>query len=94
MPPALQAAQQPVISPGQPVLRFSFKEDAWLEVEDSTGRLLFSQFNAAGSEQVLTGKPPFALVVGNAAHVELTYGNKAVELKPHIKVNVARLTLK
>ena len=92
--PAVQAAQQPVISPGQPVLRFSFKEDAWLEVEDSTGRLIFSQLNAAGSEQVLTGKPPFALVVGNAAHVELTYDDKAVDLKPHIKGNVARLTLK
>jgi len=39
------------------------------------------------------GTPPFSLVIGNASHVRLTYNGKPVDLAPHIKVDVARLTI-
>jgi cytoskeleton protein RodZ len=48
---------------------------------------------SAGSERVITGKPPFSLVVGNANNVAVTMNGKTVELTPHSKGNVARLTL-
>lgn len=74
-------------------LHFAFDEDAWVEVRDAQGRKLLSQLNRKGSEATLTGQGPFGIVVGNAAHVRLTYNGKPVDLTPHIKVNVARLTL-
>jgi cytoskeleton protein RodZ len=39
------------------------------------------------------GRPPFELVIGNAAHVRLTYDGNPVDLEPHIRGEVARLTL-
>src|SRR5690606_22305805 len=49
-------------------LRFRFTEPSWVEVRDRSGQIVFSQLNAAGSEQAVEGRPPFALVVGNATH--------------------------
>lgn len=95
--PSAQAAsvvEQPTLASGRSVLHFTFKADAWLEVRDGSGRLIFSQLKPRGSEQVLTGRPPFALVVGNAANVQLTYNDKPVDLMPHVKVSIARMTLK
>jgi hypothetical protein len=37
--------------------------------------------------------PPLQLTVGNANGVEVTHNEQPVNLGPHTKVNVARLTL-
>jgi len=55
--------------------------------------VIFSKLNRAGSEERVAGTPPLKLVVGNARGVHLTYGEKSVDLAPHIGVTVARLTL-
>jgi cytoskeleton protein RodZ len=73
------------------VLRF--EEESWVEITSGTGKLLVSHLHPAGSERVVDGVPPFSLVIGNAQHVQLVYDNQPVDLKPHIKVEVARLTL-
>ena len=49
--------------------------------------------NAKGTTQVIEGHPPFQLVVGNASNVRLQYDEQAVDLRPHTRVEVARLTL-
>ncbi|MEO1767539.1 RodZ domain-containing protein [Thiobacter aerophilum] len=87
---ASQGAEQPLPTA---TLHFSFDEDAWVEVRDGQGRKLIAQLNRKGNEQTLTGQGPFSVVVGNAAHVRLTYNGKPVDLAPYVKVNVARLTL-
>ncbi len=74
-------------------MRFEFQKDAWLEVRDRGGRILIAQINPAGSQTLVEGMPPFALVIGNAKNVRLMYGDKAVDLSQHIKVDVARFTL-
>lgn len=79
---------------GKSALHFSFRGVAWVEVRDGTGRIVFSQLSAPGDEEVVTGKPPFSLVVGNAVQVDLTYNDKPVDLRPHVRINVARLTIK
>jgi cytoskeleton protein RodZ len=70
------------------------EEEAWLEVRDGAGRVVVSSLNPAGSERVVRGRPPFELVIGNAAHVQLTYNERPIDLQPFIRVEVARLTLK
>jgi cytoskeleton protein RodZ len=87
-----QSTQQPVAE-GNRRLVLRFERESWVEVRGRGGRLLLSQLNPAGSERELEGEPPFQLIIGNAQHVRLTYGDRPVDLAPHVKVEVARLTL-
>jgi len=70
------------------------EEESWIEVKDSADRILIQSLNAAGSERVVQGRPPFTLVIGNAQHVRVSYNDRPVDLSPHTKVEVARFTLK
>lgn len=83
----------PLADVGDQRLQFVFDGDAWVEVKDKNGKVVFYQLNPKGSQQSVRGNPPFSLVIGNAAHVRLTYNDKPVDLAPHIKVDVARLTI-
>lgn len=89
--PAQQAAARVGSGAHRIVLRF--ERESWVEVRGRGGKLLMAQLNPAGSERVVQGNPPFSIVVGNAHHVQLTYDDRAVDLSPHIKVEVARFTL-
>lgn len=109
LPPQAQIEQPAatLVEPGQPVplntqplgqdvrqLIFVFEDKSWVEVKDATQRVIFAQNNASGTRQVVNGKPPFELVIGNASHVQLQFEDQQVDLRPHTKVDVARLTLK
>lgn len=74
-------------------LEFVFEDEAWVQVKDKDGRVLLSQLNPKGSRQTVQGVPPFGLIVGNATHVKVTYNAKQIDLSPHSKMDVARLTL-
>lgn len=88
------AATLPAAVPGLDArLQLRFARDAWVEVRDGGGNVIFSQISRAGSAQELTGRPPFQLVMGNASGVELSYRGKPVDLAPHTRSDVARLTL-
>jgi len=69
------------------------EEEAWIEIRDSADRMLVSSLNPAGSERVVRGKPPYSLVIGNASRVSVSYDDKPVDLAPHTKADVARLTI-
>jgi len=75
------------------MLRLNFDDDSWVEVKGSDGKMLLSLMGVRGSEQSVNGTPPFALVIGNAKGVRLYYKGNPVDLAPHTKVDVARLTL-
>lgn len=68
-------------------------EESWIEVKDAADRVLISSLNAAGTERVVQGRPPFSLIIGNAQHVRVSYNDHPVDLQPHIKIEVARFTL-
>lgn len=87
------ASVRPAPKPGMHQLIFSFDGSSWVEVKDVTGQTVFSQMNTKGTTQVVEGRPPFQLVVGNASNVRLQYNDQPVDLRPHTRVEVARLTL-
>ena len=91
--PALPPASTAFTLSSDNVLKFSFAKSAWVEVRDRNGEIIFSQLSQAGSQREIEGKPPFALVIGNAANVVLQYKGKAVDLSKRSKDDVARLTL-
>ncbi len=74
-------------------IELQFDSESWVEIRSGNGKLLVSQLHLGGTERVVTGVPPFAVVIGNAQHVRLSYNDKPVDLMPHVKVEVARFTL-
>lgn len=92
--PKIEAETPKPVPAGMQRLVFRLEKEAWLEVRDGAGKLLVSSLNPAGTQRVVHGRPPFELVIGNASHVMLTKDGREVDLKPYIKVEVARFTLK
>lgn len=90
-----QPAPQIPPAPGPDIrqLIFVFEDKSWVEVKDATQRVIFAQNNEPGTRQVVNGKPPFAVVVGNASRVQLQFEEQQIDLRPHTKVDVARLTV-
>lgn len=97
-------AAAPAIAPPAPAVEapradgvahlvFRFGGESWVEVRDASGAIVYSGISNAGSTRTVQGKPPFALVVGNARQVSLEYRGKPYDLSPHVRVSVARLTL-
>lgn len=81
-------------APGTRRIALQFERESWVQVRGKDGKVLLSQLNAAGTERVVEGSPPFDLVIGNAPHVRLRYDDRDVDLAPHVKAaDVARLKL-
>ena len=90
--PLAQAAAAPIPADTHQLV-FEFQDKSWVEVRDASQRIIFSGENLPGTRQAVAGKPPFQLVIGNAARVDLQYDDNRVDLKPYIRAEVARLTL-
>ncbi len=105
-PPPAVAAEKPkpvaqdkdkekpkVVSSGPHRLVVRTEGEAWIEIKDAADRMLVSSLNPAGSERVVRGKPPYSLVIGNASNVTVLYDDKPIDLAPHTRQDVARLTV-
>jgi cytoskeleton protein RodZ len=99
-PPAVEktapaaAAEKTATPAGRHRIGLKFERESWVEIRNRDGKILTSQLNPAGSERTVEGLPPFEVVIGNAQHVRLSYDDQPVDLAPHVKVEVARFTLK
>ena len=93
--PAVEAASTPPDAAGSAAgqLRLMFEGDSWVDIRDADGNKVVARLYRPGAEDTLSGKPPFKLVIGNAAQVKLFYNGQPVDLAAHVKVNVARLQL-
>jgi cytoskeleton protein RodZ len=78
---------------GQARLELSFNDTSWVSVIDGNNQEILNKTKPAGSQEVLEGKPPFKVVVGNAAASKVVFNGKPVDLTPHTRLNVARITL-
>ena len=92
VPAPARAADEPAAA-GQGRIVLQFDGESWVEIHSGTGKLLVAHLHPPGSERVVVGVPPFEVVIGNAQQVRLIYNDKPVDLIPHVKVEVARLTL-
>jgi cytoskeleton protein RodZ len=102
-PPKVEAARKPpeVVKVSAPLadptlartLKLRFKGESWVEVRDRSGKILLSRVNSPGSEAEISGRPPFAVVIGNAPDVQVLYEDREFPLEPHTKVAVARFTV-
>ena len=70
-----------------------FEDESWVDVKDKFGKTIFKQVNPPKSEQWISGRPPFSLVIGNASSVHLYYEGEEIDLDEFTDVEVARLIL-
>jgi cytoskeleton protein RodZ len=88
-----EKAEKPRAVSGANRLVIRTEGEAWIEIKDAADRMLVSSLNPAGSERVVRGKPPYQLVIGNASNVRVLYDDKLIDLAPHTRQDVARLTV-
>lgn len=74
-------------------LAFRFRGKSWVEVKDASQQIILTGQYADGGTEMVAGRPPFQVVIGNAALVDLTYAGQPVDLKPYTRAEVARLSL-
>lgn len=86
--PAVPAAEA-----GRDRLVFQFAQDAWVEVKDKNGKVVFSRLGKAGSEETFDISAPVSLVIGNARNVKLQRNGSPVDIPTPGKVTVGRLKL-
>ncbi len=74
-------------------LRIEFDDRSWIEVRDSTQKVVLVGEYAAGTRHNVEGAPPFQLWIGRASGVRVFMGERSIDLKPHTREEVARFSL-
>ena len=82
-----------VVESGLHHLTVRTSADSWVEIFDGQGAQLELDLIRAGQERAYSGSAPFQVMLGRASAVELTLDGDSVDLAPHTRGNVARLTL-
>ena len=88
------AADFAVLGPNEALLIMAFDKDCWVEIKDGNGKMVLSDLYASGStiEQVITA--PVEVLLGRSSGVtQMTFNGEVIDLKPHTRKDIARLTL-
>lgn len=88
------ATAEPQAQTGAGTLELRFAGPAWVEVRDYTGRIIYSQLNAAGSTQFITGAAPLDVMIGNAKQVQARWRDEPIKLDKLSGDDVARQVLR
>jgi cytoskeleton protein RodZ len=81
------------LSGGFQILQVSTSADTWVEIQDADGQQIEMDLIRAGESRNYSGKPPFRVLLGRASAVEVRLDNQLVDLAPHTRGNVARMSL-
>lgn len=94
--PKTESAAETVVQSqtGPGTLELKFSAPAWVEVRDYTGRIIYSQLNAAGSTQFITGAAPLDVMIGNAKQVQARWRDESVKLDKLSGDDVSRQILR
>ena len=85
---------RPALPVGSGLLGFTFSGESWVEVTDRTGKLVLDRKFKDGDTEEIVGRAPFSVVIGNAKVTKMAYNGREVDLVPHTRVAVARVTVK
>ncbi len=93
---AINEKVEPDLIAGSQIHRLSImtSADTWVEIKDASGNQLEMDLIRAGSSRDYTGMAPFEVMIGRASAVELGLDGLPVDLGPHTRGNVARVTLR
>lgn len=74
-------------------LQLAFAAPAWVEIYDAQGRSRYRALGKPGENVALDGPAPFRITIGKADAVRVLFAGRPVDLQPHTRGEVARLTL-
>ena len=78
---------------GFQTLQVSTSADTWVEIQDAQGLQIEMDLIRAGESRKYSGKSPFRVLLGRASAVEVRLDGQLVDLAPHTRGNVARMSL-
>ena len=87
------AEDQPAPTPGSDRVDLAFTGPCWVDIRDAKGTVLLFGEMARGDQETLAGEPPYSLVIGNAAAVEMTIGGTPYDVRAVARGNVARFEI-
>jgi cytoskeleton protein RodZ len=91
--PAVASAPETAVLPTNTRrLSFEFRGESWIEVKDASGLVILTGIYTSGTQSA-AGRAPFEVIVGNSSAVTVRDDGHPVDLKPHTRAEVARLTL-
>jgi len=79
--------------PGQVALQMRFAVDSWVEVYDASGKAVLYDLGRAGSERVVSGRPPMNVTLGNAPAVTLRVNGKPTAIPKPTAGTVSRFNV-
>lgn len=82
---------EPAIPSGE--LRLVFSDQCWVEVRDSTRKLLLVDMRNAGDEEVFQGEPPYRVLLGDVSAVKVYYQGELQSIARDPGKNSARVTI-
>jgi cytoskeleton protein RodZ len=82
------------VTTGSKSIEVSLTRDAWIDVKDSAGKSLVNRLFKAGAKETIEVPGPVSVTVGSASGVNLNWSGSPFDMKPFIKDDVARFTLK
>jgi cytoskeleton protein RodZ len=91
---SVAVADVDVLGLGQARLVMVFEKDCWVEIKDGNGKMILSDLYSAGDaiDQVVTS--PIEVLLGRSSGVSsMTFGGKIIDLEPHTRKDIARVTL-
>lgn len=92
---ALAASKPPSVSTAALEVTFKGKgDDAWVEVKDGSGAVVFNKLVRSGDTHVVKGVPVLTVVVGLADAVDVWVRGQALDLTPFSRGAVARFEVK
>lgn len=86
-----EQAQTPEAGAGEVVLEFS--APCWVDIRDSDGTKVLYGGIDKGERHVLAGQPPFSVILGNNAAVDITVAGQPLETEPYTSGRVARFSI-
>lgn len=87
-------AQTAAVGTGSDTVALTFKSDCWLQIDDASGKTLFSGMKKGGESLNVKGTAPYKLKIGAPGAVEIQFQGKPVDLSRFVKSSrVARFTL-
>ena len=94
---AESATAQPSIgaplTTGSTLIEFNANEETWISIVDANGRKVINKTISANSRERFEVATPVKVTMGNATGLSMIVNNKAIDLAPHTRGNVARIKL-
>ena len=92
-PAIAQPSVDTPLTTGSTLIEFNANQETWISIVDANGRKVINKTISANSRERFEVATPVKVTMGNATGLSMIVNNKAIDLAPHTRGNVARIKL-